>query len=523
MKRFLFPFFLITFTTLFFNAAVFSDDVPEDPVFLSQEEAFLLNTRLIQNKIEVTFKIAPRCLLYRDQLKLKTLEGNTIPLKPTDLPDAILKKDEFSNEAHFVYSKQLKFLIPLPQLHGFRLHYQGCVEDGFCYNPVAKEIIFSKTGKAVITDISEEEFNQKSLSESETLSLSLQSNKSFSNFFIFLGLGIVLAFTPCVLPMIPILANILTGGEKRLSTRRAFSLSGFYVLSVATCYAFAGAIAGLAGNHFQTALQKPIFLTFLSFLLLFFALSQFDFIHLQLPQLFSNTLHRLQRNQKAGSNLGAISMGVISAFMVSPCVTPALIGALSYIGQTKNALVGSIALFALALGMGLPLLLAATLGNHLLPKTGLWMNRIKKLTGLLLILLSYSLLDRAFTTPETPLAFSVAAVNSKASFNQALDKARLTKTPLIIDVYADWCISCRQMDREIFNNHQLSSQLNQVHLLRLDMTHQTPELQSLQQELNIIGPPTVLFFNQNGIELKNLRLVGKINSTDFIKNLNQIQ
>jgi len=525
MQRLTLPLLLTALAVLsIFHFPIFADESLEESIFLSSEEAFILNTRLTNtDQLELSIKIAPHCLLYRDQLKLKTLEGENIALNRQHLPPALLKKDEFLKETHFVYTKALTLTIPLPHPKGFRIRYQGCIEDGFCYNPVTKEIIFAKTGTPVITDISEEAFNQTSLSTSEKLTLNLQSNKIIYNFFLFLGLGILLAFTPCVLPMIPILANILMGGEKIPSPRRAFFLSTLYVLSVAICYAIAGSIAGLAGNHFQAILQKPIFLSFLSFLLLLFALSQFDLIHLQLPQIFSHTLHQIQRKQKAGSSVAAISMGVISAFMVSPCVTPALIGALSYIGQTGNAILGEIILFALALGMGLPLLIAATLGSHLLPKTGRWMSRIKTLTGVLLILLAYSLLDRAFGTPTTPTAFSVATVNSQASFNQALNEARLAEMPLVIDVYAKWCLSCRQIDREIFANQALSSHFSSVRLLRLDMTQQTPELQSLQQALNIIGPPTVLFFDKNGIELKNLRLTGKINSTDFIKNLNQIQ
>jgi len=527
-KRFIALLLLIAFSLVptLISPVFASDYSSEESIFLPVEDAFVLKARLVQeNHVELSIQIAPRCLLYRDRLKLKTLEGKTISLQHEHLPQAKIKKDEFLNEAHFVYAKTLTFRLPLPPSKGLRIEYQGCVEDGFCYNAISKEIVFSRKGTAIITELSPDEFNQPALSESDHITSSLQSNNLFFTFVIFLGMGILLAFTPCVLPMIPILANILMGEEKMPSTRRAFFLASLYVLSVAVCYAIAGAFAGIAGNHFQVALQKPIFLAILSFLLLLFALSQFDFIHIQLPQIFKDTLHRLQRKQKAGSFIGAIGMGAISAFMVSPCVTPALIGALSYISQTGNALLGGIALFALALGMGLPLLLAATLGSHLLPKTGRWMRKLKTLTGILLIILSYSLLDRAFPTQTVPAAFqtiTALTIDNEAAFNQALEKAHLAKKPLIIDVYADWCLVCRQMDQDIFNNEPLLSTLESVHLVRLDITQQTPEILSLQKRLKIMGPPTILFFDENGSELKNLRLVGKINFADFSKQVDKI-
>jgi thiol:disulfide interchange protein len=509
------------------TSPTFADnDSSERSLFPSVEDAFILKARLIQeNQVELSIKLAPHCLLYRDRLKLKTLEGKTISLHQDSLPPAMIKKDDFLNETHFVYSKELTFRLSLPQSKGLRIEYQGCVEDGFCYNAVAKEIFFSRKGVPIITDLSPDEFNQETLSESDRITSNLKSNNLFLTFLIFLGMGIFLAFTPCVLPMIPILANILMGEEKMPSARRAFFLTSLYVLSVAVCYAIAGACAGMMGNHFQAALQKPFFLTILSFLLLLFALSQFDFIHLQFPQIFKDTLHRLQRKQKAGSLIGAIGMGAISAFMVSPCVTPALIGALSYIGQTGNALLGGVALFALAFGMGLPLLLAATVGSHLLPKTGRWMRKLKTLTGILLIILSYSLLDRAFPSQTVPAVFNTITtitINNEDAFNRALEEARLAKKPLIIEAYADWCLVCRQMDQDIFNNEQLLSTLETVRLLRLDITQQTPDIIHLQKRLKIMGPPTILFFDDSGSELKNLRLIGKINLADFLKQVDKI-
>ena len=355
-------------------------------------------------------------------------------------------------------------------------------------------MIFSVNGTINITELSPEQFKSTlttesmvpAESESDLIADQLKTGAFPLTLLVFLGLGILLAFTPCVLPMVPILANILVGEYTPLSSRRATLLASLYVLSVAFCYAVAGVLAGVMGDHLQAALQKPIFLLALSFLLLVFALGQFNLIRIHLPQIFVQRLHQLQHKQKQGSVFGAVSMGAISALMASPCVTPALVGALTYIGQTGNAILGGFALFFMALGMGLPLLVVACIGSHLLPKAGRWMHSVKIITGVFLLLLAGSLIHRAyphaFHHNDSVIAERFTRIQTEQELKIALYQAQSLKKNVLLDVYADWCISCQQLDQELFNNPSVLESLKDFKLLRLDMTKITKDNETLVRD-----------------------------------------
>ncbi len=514
----------------------------EQSEFLPADKAFGLNARLVNpQQLELDFSIAPGYLLYRDHFQFRTLEGQSIALPDESFPPTILKRDEVLNEEYQAYTKPIQLLVPISSTSkinsGLRVLYQGCAENGFCYAPVAKKVVLLPNGDVQITDLNPENFNNvqetkieptMAVVESETdrITTQLKSGALPLTLLFFLGLGLLLSFTPCVLPMVPILANILVGVDKPLSSRRATTLATLYVLSVSVCYAIAGAIAGLMGNQLQQTLQKPGFLITLSVILLLFALNQFGLLKIHLPQFFAHTLHHLQHKQKQGSVFGAIAMGGISALMVSPCVTPALVGALTYIGQTGNALLGGLALFSMALGMGLPLLTVACVGSHLLPKTGPWMGYIKVITGVLLLILAGSIVMRAFPDPifETEAMMQkthFVPIQNEIELTKALKVAHKNQQTVLIDVYADWCIACRQLDHTLFENPHVLNALKNTVLLRLDLSHQTQGNLALQKKLDIIGPPTLLFFNKEGLETKKFRLVGTIGSDDFIGHLHQ--
>lgn len=559
-----------------------------DSETLSVDQAFKISVKEINNGLAtLSFDIAPDYLLYQEHFQFQSLSNEKLKDSEIKLPTPTIKKDQYLGELK-VYKKHMDITVPLSvvgEKSGFRIQYQGC-SQGFCYPPVYKQIMIGKDGTVDIQNISAETFQESpqiaaaqiaktgakttgnSLSKSEkSHTLTVENSKEqaadaiipaanastkaksqaashdpvesdtdrIANLFqdkalpftllAFLGLGIMLACTPCVLPMVPILANILVGQDQPLTRKRSVYLASLYVLSVSLCYAGAGVAAGLLGSHLQTTLQQPIFLVGLSFLLLLFALNQFNMLHVQLPSIFSNALHQLEQKQKHGSAVGAVAMGAISALMVSPCVTPALVGALTYIGHTGNALLGGAALFSLALGMGLPLLIVACVGSHLLPKAGPWMRHIKSFTGILLIVLAGSILLRAvpITGVERQAALNTpfVAVHDKDELNKALATARSQKKPVVLDVYADWCISCRQMDKEVFENHDVLKRLSSVQLLRLDLTKQTSGSEQLQKELGIIGPPMVLFFGPDGREAKAYRIAGKSETNAFIEKLNR--
>lgn len=540
----LFKTLLFTLLIFGFSFNVIAEDQSE---FLATDKAFILNAQLKNpQQFELDFSIATGYLLYRKHFEFRTLDGQPITLPESTFPATTTKRDEILNEEYEVYTKPIQLLVPVAS--GVRVMYQGCAENGFCYAPVYKEVVSLPNGDIQITEITPEDFNKKTEhkvenkpdninknivlasaitpteSETDRITTQLQSGALPLTLLFFLGLGLLLSFTPCVLPMVPILANILVGADKPLSNRRATTLASLYVLSVAISYAIAGAVAGLMGNQLQQTLQKPGFLITLSIILLLFALNQFGLLKIHLPQFFANTLHKLQHKQKQGSAFGAVAMGGISALMVSPCVTPALVGALTYIGQTGNAVLGGLALFAMALGMGLPLLTVACVGSHLLPKAGPWMGYIKVITGILLLILAGSILMRAFphTLAETEAMMHQThfiPIQDETEFNQALNTARKNQKAVVMDVYADWCVACKQLDHTLFANHHVLESLKNTVLLRLDLSNQTKGNAALQKQLEIVGPPTLLFFDKDGTEAKKFRLVGTIESSNFIDHL----
>lgn len=554
-----FIFFLAIMPSLLSNHAYGSVD-EQEPEFLSPDQAFVLSVQAIPNKDNkdkeaiLHFSIAPGYQLYQNHLKFSDLKGQPISEKTLQLPAAIQKKDDVLGQTK-IYRQNLKINVPLVRGEnnelGIKVQYQGCAEAGFCYPPISKKIVLAKNGVISITDLPPEEFNNDTgehSSSSSTASIETatahaqnQNNETLANsevdriaalfqkqtlpltLLAFLGIGLLLSFTPCVLPMVPILANILVGQNQPLSRKRSLTLSAIYIFSMASCYALAGVAAGLLGSHLSTTLQQPLILISLSFLLMLFSLSQLNLIQVQVPVFISQALNKIEaKNQSQGSALGAMSMGAISALVASPCVTPALVGALTYISQTGNALLGGLALFSLAFGMGLPLLIAASIGSHLLPKAGNWMVYVKYITGALLLVLAGSILLRAVPLSSSETNTPVVAhsafknVHSSSELTAAIAKARAENKPVILDVYANWCVSCRQMDKEVFENKTILDKLDNVQLLRLDLSRQTKDSQALQKELGIIGPPMVIFFWPDGKEAKSFRLAGKPKSSNFL-------
>lgn len=548
-KSFIFCLFFLP--SIGFSQSIENEDLI--PEILPAEQAFQLDAKAHDPGIKLQITIAPGYMLYHEHLLFNLLPlspttnsvGNTPVSIPVSLPNAIKKQDPVLGD-YLIYKGKLELDIALPaetlKQSDLLISYQGCSDGGFCYAPEAKQIHVYQDGTQLLTQVSRIDPDKlisspkikqtsdtpkehDSLSESDRLTQVLHSQKPWITLLLFLGVGLLLAFTPCVLPMLPILANILVGPDKPLATRRAIFLASLYILSIAFCYGMAGVIAGLAGQHWQATLQQPPFLIAFSILLILFALNQFNLLTLRLPAFLTNAFGRIpgiqgiQLKPKQGSAVGAMSMGVMSALVASPCVTPALVGALTYISQTGNALLGGLALFMMSLGMGLPLLGVACVGNRLLPKTGAWMNRIKTITGILLLVLAATILWRAMPTQTTEFL----NIESPEQLTHVLENAKKLKKPVILDVYAQWCVSCKRMDHAIFDPQQTKSLNAEYHLLRLDITKLGKGHKQLLTELGIIGPPTVLFFDMQGQELKNLRLVGEINKPDFVNHMHRFK
>ncbi|KEQ18916.1 protein-disulfide reductase DsbD [Endozoicomonas numazuensis] len=593
-------FFLILFIWAFSSSAMANLDQllnsrsSETQSFIPVEEAFQLEAEIEDETLLLHFLVTPEHYLYKDRFNF-TSNGSSTRLGQPAFPKGKEKYDVNFEETMEVFSKNVTIRVPVqssetePQ---FQIRFQGCANAGLCYPPHTlnisvknPHIVSAETIKSAETTSD----SSTSLTISETVGQ--DSSKAFSvTLLLFLLAGLGLTFTPCVLPMIPILSSLLVGAASQgASRKRTLSLSIAYVLSMSVTFALAGTLMGLFGAslNLQAKLQSPWLLIPFSILFVLLALSMFGLYELQLPEKLRDRLNK--QHQKPGSLYGAAVMGVLSALVVSPCVSAPLAGALIYISTTGDALMGGLSLLALGMGMGLPLILIGLGGKSLLPKAGSWMENIKSLFGFLLLGVAIWMLERVIPAPMTLFLWGSLAIggaiclgaldfskkNGSALFLQALGvilliygslliigAAQGQKNPLqplsmanqpidrlstgysfqkvttiealsrqleiatkngkvaMIDVYADWCISCKVMEREVFPNAFSSVNINNWHLIKFDITANTPEQLDWLNSYQLFGPPSLLFFDINGQERNELRSLGEITSSELQKKLN---
>lgn len=399
---------------------------------LTMDQGFKFSAHVKDNQtIIAQWQMAPGYFLYRKHLEIGTTSSNVTLGKPLYPPGTMKYEEGFGKFE--VYKDTIN--IPVPVISAktekvtLSVKYQGCSEEGYCYPPTNKEIVldlskadpsFANTTQPIAKSLSPspklpDNPLSSPLSEQDQATQLLGSGNYFTIIASFLGFGLLLAFTPCVLPMVPILSGIIVGQrQEQLTTSRAFSLSFTYVLSMSLTYAVAGLLVGFAGGSVQAAFQKPWLLISFSLLFVILALSFFGLYELQLPTAIRDKLSSASHRQKSGSFLGVAIMGCIATLIVSPCVTPALVGALGYIGKTGNALLGGVALFALGFGMGIPLLLIGTAGGKFLPKAGMWMDRIKTAFGFVLIGMAIWMVDRILPGPVMLLLWACLLILSAA-------------------------------------------------------------------------------------------------------------
>ncbi len=414
-----------------------------EPLTMDQGFKFAAKVKDKQTVI-AQWQIAPGHFLYRKHLQISA-ESSNIKLGKPLYPQGVIK-----NEPGFgsfeVYQEKVNIPIPILKAKGNKVtlavHYQGCSEEGYCYPPTEKKVTLDLTqpdpsiknltqpiGKTfdVATTLPDIKDLSAPSSAQDKVSKVLSSGHFFTTIITFLGFGVLLAFTPCVLPMLPILSGIIVGQRREhLTTLKAFSLSLIYVISMSLTYAIAGILIGYAGGSIQAIFQKPWLLTSFSLMFVALALSFFGLYELKLPQFLQSFLSKVSNNQRNGSYLGVAIMGCLATLIVSPCVTPALVGALGYIGKTGNAALGGTALFALGLGMGIPLLLICTAGSKLLPKAGIWMDRVKYVFGIILLAMAIWIIDRILPGPITLtlwaglLIFAASAMGLFSAPNQKI-------------------------------------------------------------------------------------------------------
>ena len=585
MKRILLFLFFI-FTALSTQAGLFD----KKPAFLPVDEAFQFSAAKSENQenVIVNWSIAEGYYLYQEKISVKlnqeenaSFDVATFSISPEDYNDPY-----FGLMKIFKKPVQAIFKVSQPPLKAedmVEIAYQGCTE-GFCYPPEVKEIKVADLPIAQVANTEKTSENSTALSaqpkaEQDRLAESLFNSKYAVFGFFLLGLG--LAFTPCVLPMLPLLSAIVIGQNQRPNMWRAFALSFVYVQGMALTYTLLGLIVAAIGLPFQVALQHPYVMIGLSIIFVLLALSMFGVFTLQLPSSLQTKLSLLSQQQKAGAFGGVFLMGMIAGLVASPCTSAPLSGALLYVAQSGDLFTGAITLYLLALGMGVPLILITLFGNKILPKSGMWMETVKKLFGFVMLALPVFLISRILPDEWTPrlwamlgtaffiwfafqmpkngtgwvfrILFLVAAmisvkplqtwvwgetstpsavenkavshvefkkVKSEAELQQAL--AENNKSLVMLDLYADWCVACKEFEKETFSDPSVQKAFGDMLLLQIDMTKNSEENRALMTKYKVLGLPTILFFNQDGKEIEGSRVNGFMPAVEFLQWIEKI-
>ena len=586
MKRILLFLFFI-FTALSTQAGLFD----KKPAFLPVDEAFQFSAAKSDNQenVIVNWSIAEGYYLYQEKISVKlnqeensSFDLQTFSISPEDYNDpyfGLMKIFKKPVQAIFKASQP-----PLKAEDVVEIAYQGCTE-GFCYPPEVKEIKVADLPIAQVANTEKTSENSTALSaqpkaEQDRLAESLFNSKYAVFGFFLLGLG--LAFTPCVLPMLPLLSAIVIGQNQRPNMWRAFALSFVYVQGMALTYTLLGLVVAAIGLPFQVALQHPYVMIGLSIIFVLLALSMFGVFTLQLPSSLQTKLSLLSQQQKAGAFGGVFLMGMIAGLVASPCTSAPLSGALLYVAQSGDLFTGVITLYLLALGMGVPLILITLFGNKILPKSGMWMETVKKLFGFVMLALPVFLISRILPDEWTPrlwamlgtaffiwfafqmpkngtgwvfrILFLVAAmisvkplqtwvwgesqapsavenkvvshvefkkVKSEAELQQAL--AENNKSLVMLDLYADWCVACKEFEKETFSDPSVQKAFSDMLLLQVDMTKNSEENRALMTKYKVLGLPTILFFNRDGKEIEGSRVNGFMPPVEFLQWIEKIR
>ncbi|MGR7198566.1 protein-disulfide reductase DsbD [Klebsiella aerogenes] len=551
-------------------------DAPGRSNFVPADRAFAFDFQQNQHDLNLSWHIKDGYYLYRKQITLTTKDAAIVD---PSLPPGEWHEDEFYGKSE-IYRQRLMLPITLTQAGKaatLTVTYQGCADAGFCYPPETKVVPLS----AVLADSDKAQAAKPSapatLPASGSQTGAEPASLPFSALWALL-IGIGIAFTPCVLPMYPLISGIVLGGKQRLSTARALLLAFIYVQGMAVTYTALGLIVAAAGLQFQAALQHPYVLIGLSVVFIALALSMFGLFTLQLPSSLQTRLTLMSNKRQGGSPGGVFAMGAIAGLICSPCTTAPLSAILLYIAQSGNLWLGGGTLYLYALGMGLPLILVTVFGNRLLPKSGPWMAHVKTAFGFVILALPVFLLERvigeawglrlwsllgvaffswAFITslgaskpwlrlvqivmlgaalvsarPLQDWAFGAPAVQQQAhleftrvstvdELNQALAQAK--GKPVMLDLYADWCVACKEFGKYTFSAPEVRQALKETVLLQVDVTKNSAQDAALLKHLQVLGLPTILFFNAQGEEQPAQRVTGFMDAAAFSAHLRDWQ
>ncbi|VAW52383.1 Cytochrome c-type biogenesis protein DsbD, protein-disulfide reductase [hydrothermal vent metagenome] len=561
---------------------------------LDPDDAFQISYDAQPGQFKVNWIIAEGHYLYREKMQITSDDAALIG-KPLIMPPGDAKDDPIFNKILFVFHNFADVALPYQFTNDgdkdvtFKVKYQGCSEvSGICYPPQTKKftVRISPISAAQAAEMATQP--AEPVSEQDQITNALKSGDTLLTLLIFFGAGLLLAFTPCVFPMIPILSGIIVGQGKDISTRKAFYLSLVYVLAMALTYTVVGVLVGLSGENIQAWFQNPWIIGSFAIIFVGLSFSMFGFYELQMPASIQSKITNMSNSQQGGNIIGVAIMGFLSALIVGPCVTAPLVGALIYIAETGDAVLGGMALFSLSMGMGAPLLVIGASAGKFLPRAGAWMDAVKAVFGVLLLGLAIWLLERvapvAFTMTLWAALIIVSAIYMGAidslkegtsgwhklwkglgillliygiiillglasgnrnvfqplkglastsgttvavehlkfiqvkgvdGLNAELDKAKAAGKTVMLDFYADWCVSCKEMEVLTFSDPDVQKALDNVILLQADVTPNDEKDTALYKRFGIIGPPSIMFFDTAGNERKNYRVVGYMPANQF--------
>ena len=578
---------------------IFSSTPSSVDEVLHPDDAFKVAVSVVSNdRLKLNWQIKPGYYLYKDKFSISS-NDSAIIIGNYVFPIGKLKEDLAFGEVE-VYYNDNQLLVPfthedtnIKELN-INIGYQGCKEDSICYPPIEKNLTVSIPDSFEVLPADEGINKEIFISEQDVITKKLKENSLLFNIFSFFVFGFLLALTPCVFPMIPILSGIIIGEGVRITRTRAIMLTLSYVLAMALTYAVLGVIAGLFSFNLQAASQNIWVISLFSGVFVLLALSMFGFYELQLPSSWQNKVVANQSNSGRATLTGAALMGLLSAVIVGPCVAPPLAGALLYISQTGDAQLGGFALFAMGLGFGVPLLIIGISSGELLPRAGAWMNNIKRVFGVIMLGVAIWFLERVLPETFTLLLWAAlfivsaiflgaldrqengtnywqrlhkglglmmmfyggvliyAAVSGGGTvlapfnkrilsnnlttetlpfvyianiseLNEQLQQSKLEGKSVMLDFYADWCVECKQMEAHTFSKLSVQEILQDINLLKADVTENNDSDKILLKHFGLFGPPAIIFFNQQSEEIKSHRLIGFSKPENFIKHIKQVK
>ncbi|CAD5360042.1 TPA: protein-disulfide reductase DsbD [Citrobacter freundii] len=564
---------ILTLILLLCSTSTFAGlfDAPGRSQFVPADRAFVFDFQQNQHDLNLTWQVKDGYYLYRKQISITPSQADIAEIK---LPPGVWHEDEFYGKSE-IYRKQLTIPITVNQAKSgatLTITYQGCADAGFCYPPETKTVPLSEVSAGAAASPAPAPATTDPQEKPQPT-----AQLPFSALWALL-IGIGIAFTPCVLPMYPLISGIVLGGKQRLSTGRALLLTFIYVQGMALTYTALGLVVAAAGLQFQAALQHPYVLIGLAVIFTLLALSMFGLFTLQLPSSLQTRLTLMSNRQQGGAPGSVFAMGAIAGLICSPCTTAPLSAILLYIAQSGNMWLGGGTLYLYALGMGLPLMLITVFGNRLLPKSGPWMEHVKTAFGFVILALPVFLLERivgdewsvrlwsllgvaffgwafitslqakhawmrivqivllaaalvcvrplqdwAFGAPHTqPQAhLNFTPVASVDALNQALEQAK--GRPVMLDLYADWCVACKEFEKYTFSNPQVQQALGNTVLLQADVTANNAQDVALLKHLQVLGLPTILFFDAEGKEHPEARVTGFMDAATFSAHLRDRQ